>query len=381
MTAVTGTGRSRSPVQRADAARSLRLVAVSFGVTVVITRLYLALTGYPQIGGTVYHLAHALWGGLLLLIGGLLALLWGNRWVHPLTAVCVGVGSGLFVDEVGKFITQANDYFSPLAAPIIYVVFLAVLGLATLARRTHLDRPRTRAYAAAEWLPDVADGALTPTARAALLADLAVMEADPARPDLAAHARAVRPLIETAPVEPPGHRTRALRAALARAEATVFPRWLHRLALIAGSALLGLLSLVGLVVLVVLWAGGPGTTLVLDDRVVPPGSRPTMLVVASGGEAVVGILLLLGAVALVLGRDRWGTTVSRAGLVIALAGVNVALGYLDAELVVGAVVVEFALLLLVERYRARFVTPHPTAPVPDAAVSPTGPDAPVPTGR
>ncbi|MCD2194647.1 hypothetical protein LQ327_14835 [Actinomycetospora endophytica] len=348
--------RSRGPVQRADGARSLRLVAVSFGVTVVLTRLYLALTGYPQIGGGQYHLAHALWGGLLLLIGGLLALLWANHWVQHVTAVCVGVGSGLFVDEVGKFITAANDYFTPLAAPIIYVVFLAVLGLATLARRTHLDGPRARAYAAADGLKEVADGPLTPAARTALLADLTAMAADPSRPDLAAHAAATRPLVEAAPVEPPGHRTRTLRAAVLRAENVLFPRWVHRLALIAGSALLGLFSLVGLVVLIVLWAGGPETTLILDDQVVPHGSRPPLLVVASAGEAIVGVLLFLAAVALVLGRDRWGTTTARAGLVIALAGVNVALGYLDAELVVSAVVVEFALLLLVERYRARFVT-------------------------
>ena len=43
--------RLRGPVPREDAARNVRLVAVAFGVTVVVTRLYLALTGYPQIGG------------------------------------------------------------------------------------------------------------------------------------------------------------------------------------------------------------------------------------------------------------------------------------------------------------------------------------------
>src|SRR6195952_5456291 len=164
--------RRRTPVQRPDGARSLRLVAVSFGGNVVVARLYLELTGYPQIGGGQYHLAHALWGGLLLLVGGLLTLLWGNRWVHPVTAVCVGAGSGLFVDEVGKFITAHNDYFTPVAAPIIYVVCLAVLGLATLAPRTQLDRPRPRAYALAQGLTEVADGPLTPAARAALLAHL-----------------------------------------------------------------------------------------------------------------------------------------------------------------------------------------------------------------
>jgi hypothetical protein len=364
--AVPGTRRRRTPVQRPDGARSLRLVAVSFGVTVVVTRLYLELTGYPQIGGGQYHLAHALWGGLLLLLGGLLALLWGNRWVHPVTAVCVGAGSGLFVDEVGKFITAHNDYFTPLAAPIIYVVFLAVLGLATLARRTQLDQPRPRAYAVAQGLTEVADGPLTPAARAALLADLDAMAADPSRPDLAAHAGAVRPLVEAEPVEPPGRRTRAARAALLRAETVLAPRWVHRLVLVVGSALLGVLSLVGLVILVVLVAGGPDAELVLDDVAVTPGTRPPLLVVASAGEAVVGVLLLLAAVTLLLGRDRFGTATCRAGLVIALAGVNVALGYFDAELVVSAVVVEFALLLGVERYRSRFVTRGPAPLSPDA---------------
>lgn len=45
-----GRSRRRGPVPSEDAARNVRLVAVTFGVTVVLTRLYLALTDYPQIG-------------------------------------------------------------------------------------------------------------------------------------------------------------------------------------------------------------------------------------------------------------------------------------------------------------------------------------------
>ena len=354
--------RLRGPVPRSDGARSVRLVAVAFGVTVVVTRLYLALTGYPQIGGGEYHLAHALWGGLLLLVGGIVALLWSNPWVQPTTAVCVGAGSGLFVDEVGKFITKQNDYFTPLAAPIIYSCFLAVLGVATLAGRAplnRLSRPRELAYSVVVRLKDLADGPLRPPARAALLADLDALAAERTRPDLAAFAGQVRPLVEAAPVEEPGTRLAAVRATAVRVERAVLPRWVHRILLIVGALLLGLASLVGLVVFVALLSGDPDLELVLDDATIPPGTRPPALVVASAGEAVVGVLLVLAAGAFVLGRDRGGVRLCRSGLVLALAGVNVALGYLDAELVVVAVVVELALLGLAGRYRTRFLRDGP----------------------
>ena len=335
-TAAPGTQRSRSPVPRADAARSLRLVAVSFGVTVVLTRLYLALTGYPQIGGAVYHLAHALWGGLLLLVGGLLALLWGNRWVQQVTAVCVGVGSGLFVDEVGKFITRANDYFTPLAAPIIYVVFLAVLGLATLARRAQLDRPRPRAYAASAVVQGRRRRPADPgRARRPARRPRPRWPPTPSRPDLAAHARAVRPLVEAAPVEPPGHRTRAMRTRLTHLEAVLVPRWLLRIVLAAGSAVLGLLSLLGLVILD--RARGPA----VPRR---PWSSTTRWSRRARGRRCSWSPRRARRRRGPAARRRGGAAprprplghrdCARAGLVIALAGVNVALGYVDAELVV-----------------------------------------------
>ena len=100
-----------------------------------LPRLYLELTGYPQIGNATFHFAHALWGGLLEIIAVLLLFIYVNRWINDLSAVLSGVGVGLFIDEVGKFITQQNNYFFPLAAPIIYVAFLLTL-LIVLLRQT-----------------------------------------------------------------------------------------------------------------------------------------------------------------------------------------------------------------------------------------------------
>ncbi len=120
---------TRTPIIQSRVREYLLITLISFAASVSLTRLFLELTGYPQLGGGELHIAHVLWGGLLLFIGTLLPLILTNRWALDLSAFLSGTGIGLFIDEVGKFITTSNDYFYPSAAPIIYAFFLLTVLL------------------------------------------------------------------------------------------------------------------------------------------------------------------------------------------------------------------------------------------------------------
>src|SRR4051812_11366487 len=156
---------NNQPVRRAGARQHVLLTLLSFAASVVFTRLFLELTGYPQVGGGTLHIAHVLWGGLLLFIASLLPLVLANRWVYRLTALLAGAGVGLFIDEVGKFITQSNDYFFPAAAPIIYAFFLLTVLLYLQVRRQGATGSRARLYEVLDRLSEVLDRDLESTER------------------------------------------------------------------------------------------------------------------------------------------------------------------------------------------------------------------------
>jgi hypothetical protein len=93
---------------------------------ILIIRLQLYLTNYPQLGGHGLHIAHVLWGGLLMMIAIVIAISFITRAARQTAAVLGGLGFGFFIDELGKFITEDVNYFYKPTAALIYIIFIAM---------------------------------------------------------------------------------------------------------------------------------------------------------------------------------------------------------------------------------------------------------------
>jgi len=134
---------------------------VSAILTVVIVRSFLVATGYPRVGGGGLHVAHVLYGGLLMGVAIVIAQIHPGSRARRRSAVIGGIGFGLFIDEVGKFLTKNVNYFFRPAIAIIYAVFVVFF---LVVREVILRRPQTDALklaAAANAIGDLALGQLT----------------------------------------------------------------------------------------------------------------------------------------------------------------------------------------------------------------------------
>ena len=112
-----------------DAGSYLESFLVSGVASILVIRLYLEMTDYPRLGGGGLHIAHMLWGGLLMLVAIVLLLAFLGKRVKRTAAILGGVGFGAFIDELGKFITSDNNYFFQPTVGLIYIIFILLFLL------------------------------------------------------------------------------------------------------------------------------------------------------------------------------------------------------------------------------------------------------------
>ncbi len=237
--------RVRQPVRSLEIGELQDTFLVSAVAMILVIRLQLWLTNYPQLGGGKLHIAHLLWGGVFMLgaLGILLSFL--GRSLRTPAAILGGIGFGFFIDELGKFITSDNDYFYKPAAALIYIVFIALFLITRAMQRRRGFTPREYLVNAMDLATDAArrDLDVREKRRALELLD----KADPADPLVEPLRRLLRELEAIPTPEPPWLTRRALalrdgyfrlvrRAGFTRVVQGVFVIW----------ALVSLLQIVGL---------------------------------------------------------------------------------------------------------------------------------------
>lgn len=116
---------NKLPLMRnSEAGHLFELFLVNSIASIIVIRVFLHLTGYPQLGGGGLHIAHMLWGGLLMLVSISILLFYLESKMQVIAAIIGGLGFGTFIDELGKFITSDNDYFFQPTFALIYVIFI-----------------------------------------------------------------------------------------------------------------------------------------------------------------------------------------------------------------------------------------------------------------
>jgi hypothetical protein len=352
----------RKPVEREEASRYLLYTLLSFATSVSLTRLFLELTGYPQLGNGTLHIAHVLWGGLLLFIAALFPLMWVNRWALALDAVVAGAGVGLFIDEVGKFITRTNDYFYPAAAPIIYAFFLVTVLLYLELRRPRRPSTRSALFHVLEDLEEVLDQDLSPRERDHIFKQLNQLEQSSDNPDFSQLINHLKEFIASETLSLVPHRAGNLER-LQLWYLNFEKRWVNRRGMQAGLAgglfALGLWTL-RLPILVLLNLQVPNhLTQVLADLVqagvLNSPSSMFWFEARLGLQALVGLILLISAVLMVFRKDRRGITLSFLGLLLSLSMVNLLMFYFDQFSTIISAIIQFGLLLIVLYYRRRYL--------------------------
>jgi hypothetical protein len=356
----------RKLIEREQAAELILLSLISFAATVVLVRLFLELTGYPQVGGGTLHIAHLLWGGLALFIAVIAVLIWDNPGVLYFSAILSGVGAGLFMDEVGKFITQNNDYFFPAAAPIIYTFFLLFGVVYILVRRPDPNEPRRAIILALEQLQDAIYADLDEDEGKHLLAKLEIARHHP-RPDIAVLAEWLWEYVAAGNVPFKDYSPSILQRLSTWFGALMMQkvgRSRHRVLIML---VLGVNAFSSLAVLLFFaWVAiSPQATsndllewMVAQAQQADAGGLMVQWVHA-GLEITVGLVALIAIGAIIFHREKLGMTLALVEGILALTVLQILTFYMDQFTAVLPTLFQFLVLILVVSYQRWYLFDSP----------------------
>jgi hypothetical protein len=352
----------RTPVRQHGSDRFIFLMLLSFAGSVSLTRLFLELTGYPKLGGGELHIAHVLWGGLLLFIATLFPLLFANRWALTTSAILSGIGVGLFIDEVGKFITQNNNYFYPAAAPIIYAFFLLTVLLYTRVRRWYKLDSRSKLYDIMADLNEVIDQDLSENERNNIIDHVNFTAQKTDNEDISELVASLSKFINSTKLVVVPNEPDFWERWLDRFSAWT-DRWLTVWRLRAG--LVGALAAVGtwslfFPISIILQSTKPGQLSSTLEALVTKGLirgnlAITWFEIRLGLEIAIGITLLAAAFYMVTSQQRRGVALGYIGLLLLLTTVDLLVFYFDQFSTIINAILQLCVLLSLMYYRQKYL--------------------------
>jgi hypothetical protein len=350
------------PVRRKGAERYIRLTLLSFAASVSVTRLLLDLIGYPQLGNEALHIAHVLYGGVILFVASLLPLIYANRWAYTWGAILSGLGVGLFIDEVGKFITQNNNYFYPAAAPIIYASFLTTaLIYVRLSKEPDLD-VRGEFYMVLETLEDVLDHDLEEHEYKELKTRLQKISKITTQKDMKKLSVELLDFLNSGVLKMTPEKENIfdkIFTILVNTEKRLFGYRKTKYVLIMILILLGIPSLLRLITFIKVlgdYEKSKELLLIIIDEL-PAATEFNMLwakihIILDG---LVGSALIISGSLILIGKDRWGVELGSLGIVLALVGVNLILFYIDQFSTIVTAVIQFSVLQVLYYYERHYI--------------------------
>lgn len=358
--------KDRSAVQRRRASTYVLFTLLSFAFSVTATRIFLNLTGFPKIGSGELHIAHVLWGGLFLFAASLLPLIFVNQWALELGAILSGIGVGLFIDEVGKFITSNNNYFFPAAAPIIYAFFLLTVLVFVEVNRKRKRTPRATMYAILEDFAEVLDRDLSKDEYQLLSERLNEIIATSNEAQLVELAQSLQNYLDRQKAQLVPHDPdllEKLQNFWNRAEAGWLNREHMRLLLIIGLSLWGLWAIASQsVMFMVTHNAEQMTELVqrfIQNQLIRNASGMSWFGAKILLEGAMGILALIAVGLFIAKKDRPAVLISLIDLLLTLIVVNLITFYFDQFSTIAFAIFQTLLLVLLLRYRRRFLIVHP----------------------
>jgi len=166
---------------RENASELILIMMVAGIVALLSARMFLELANYPQIGGGDWHLAHALPGGMLMVVGMVLGLIVHGEKYRRTAAGVFGVGVGWFIDETGKYLSTDNDYFFQPAIVLMYIFFILIFLLYRFLDKIVFKNPKILLYQAMADLEEIAERDLEKREKRDLIEklDKIIKKADP----------------------------------------------------------------------------------------------------------------------------------------------------------------------------------------------------------